>query len=122
MACLIIALPIYTADVFAAANEMNVVKYSGQDEVDGFFRISDSWQLEADAKIDGDEQITPDQVKINGLPFNSASCPAQETGFSRCSYDGDNFQIAPGSYSANFSLFSDHVRTVSHIGRTDNTL
>ncbi|MBD3248747.1 hypothetical protein GF336_01760 [Candidatus Woesearchaeota archaeon] len=81
---LIVCIPFYVADVYAAS--IDITRYSGEDEVDGFIRRNDRVYLEAIANIDQDEEITPEQLIINNkLEFDE--CVSHGLGEYRCSFE-----------------------------------
>ncbi|MEE9525996.1 MAG: hypothetical protein V3V78_05315 [Candidatus Woesearchaeota archaeon] len=105
MILIILAMPVYVSKAYAA-DELVVKKYSGDDNVDGYFQTYDRWLLEVDAKLDSDSTITAQQVKINGINFDS--CFAGTGGYTSCSYTGDYFGgVPPDTYPATFTLHSD---------------
>ncbi|MBU3941526.1 MAG: hypothetical protein KKF74_01290, partial [Nanoarchaeota archaeon] len=68
MVCIIIALPIYSASVFAGINNVGIF---GKDEVEGYRKKSDLTYVKADVSISGDDNILPNQVFFNDIQFNS---------------------------------------------------
>lgn len=116
--CLIIALPIYTADVFAIPS-LEVTSVSGEDGVQGYVTDYDKVIIEVDANVDNDE-VTPDQVKVNGFDFTS--CTAGLGGYD-CRYTSPSYNIAPGEYDFTIDLYSDTgtvLRTTETSVRVDN--
>ncbi|MBA3063951.1 hypothetical protein FP803_00770, partial [Candidatus Woesearchaeota archaeon] len=67
MVCIIIALPIYSASVFAGINNVGIF---GKDEVEGYRKKSDLTYVKADVSISGDDNILPNQVFFNDIQFN----------------------------------------------------
>ncbi len=102
-----IALPVYSADVFA---ELNVVRYSGEDNVTGFVKREDSLTIEVDASLEDDSNITSDQVYIETTPFSNPLCNSPG-----CTQLNGNFKcscISPflewdNSFAFDVKLFSD---------------
>ena len=64
MVLLILVLPIYVSKAYAATN-LNVTRYSGDDNANGYVNEYDRWIFEAEAEIEGDSEITPEQIIIN---------------------------------------------------------
>jgi len=68
MICMIVALPVYSASVFAGISNVSIF---GKDEVEGYRKGSDLTYVKADVSISGDEDINPEQVFFNDIKFNS---------------------------------------------------
>ena len=68
MAALMVALPIYSATVFAGI--VRVDASGGTDGIDGFIREEDWISFKVDLTITGDDDITPDQLLL--LPAGTA--------------------------------------------------
>jgi hypothetical protein len=78
--------------------------------------------IEALARIDGDTEISPSQVKVNGYAFNTCS-PYTVPGMFLCNYTTPYYSIAPGSWPLSITLSSDDsqlLTTVSTQISTDN--
>ncbi|MBU4493010.1 MAG: hypothetical protein KKA61_01445 [Nanoarchaeota archaeon] len=74
--CMIIALPVYSASVFAGINNVGIF---GKDEVEGYRKESDLTYVKADVSISGDDNILPNQIFFNDIKFNN--CRASEDYF-----------------------------------------
>ncbi len=101
---LVITLPFYSASTFAA---VNVVKNSGQANIDGFVDAqNDIWTLKVNAQIAG-LSITPLNVKINDLLFDS--CELGAAGSSDCTYTFDykKKSILESSYPLDITVLKD---------------
>ncbi|MBW2995969.1 hypothetical protein KY332_01580 [Candidatus Woesearchaeota archaeon] len=101
MILLILSLPIaYAATTF------EMTKYSGDKDVNGYFEEYDRWFLVANAEVDGDSEITPNQVKINKeFPFQE--CTRTAGNLFTCTYTGEYYTLPISTYPATFTLHSD---------------
>jgi len=68
MICMIVALPVYSASVFAGINNVGIF---GKDELQGYRKENDLTYVKADVSIAGDENILPSQVFFNDIQFNN---------------------------------------------------
>jgi len=100
---LILVLPMYSSNALAV-NQLTVTKYSGDDNVDGFFKTYDRVNLEVNANIDGDEDLTNTQLTVNGYDFTACSPGA---GTSVCTYTSPYYSNSPGTYPLKIDLLSD---------------
>ncbi len=102
---LIVCIPFYVADAYASS--LDVTKYSGEDEVDGFIKRRDSIMIEAIAGIEQDEEITPEQLIINNrLEFDE--CVPHVLGEYRCSFqEEEEYYRYADEVSIDISLFDD---------------
>ena len=103
--CIILALPIYTADVFAV-NQLVITKHSGSDNIEGFLKqTSDKAIFEVTANVDNDAELTADQVKVNGFDFVSCT---PGTGNYQCKFESPQYSvITPDTYPYTIELFTD---------------
>ena len=77
MAALVIAIPVYSASVYAGLSNLQV---RGADNVNGYVRQNDFVEIGVTASIDGDSEITASQVKIKNVrEFDS--CVSGVSGF-----------------------------------------
>jgi len=109
IAYLLIALPIYSADVFA--DYFNVTRYSGENNINGFVKREDTLNIEVEAQLDEDSDITADQVFIENNPFssqfcNSPGCTALNGNF-KCSCISPSLEWKD-AFAFDVKLFSDN--------------
>ncbi len=77
MICMIVALPVYSASVFAGISNVGVF---GEDGLKGYRKGYDFTYVNATVAVDGDDDITPDeQVFFNNIPFNTCRRLSNET-------------------------------------------
>lgn len=109
---LVISLPVVFAD------QLSVAKISGNDGVDGSVREEDSLVIDVEAQIEGDEAITPTQVKKcvenTCVPFQQ--CTPNENKF-LCRYTESKKQRLPVE-TATIRLFNDNGEVVSEASAT----
>jgi hypothetical protein len=72
IAVIIISLPIYTSNVYAATTA-TVTRNSGEDGVEDVMRTDDVWHLEVNAKVDG-WTVTPDHIFYDAAYHDFGSC------------------------------------------------
>lgn len=84
---LIVSLPFYVSDVYAQS--LNIVKNSGQDEVEGYLRKkNDIWTLQVEASVPS-ESVSPEQLILNNDPrFDFDTCVSTLGGY-LCTYTYD---------------------------------
>ena len=104
MILIILTLPFYISAAYAQTN-LEVRRYSGDDNVNGFFDRYDRWVLETTASVEGDSEITEDQVRING--FNMQDCSKISLGIYNCSFQSSYYTLAADTYTSKVELFSD---------------
>ena len=113
---LVIVLPVHSAQIFAT--ELYVTKVSGRDGINGYRKKLDETIITVRASIDGDNEITPEQikVKINDASGEYAfeSC-SKNKGYSSCTYRryGD-VTVAKHNYTLN--MYDDFDKIVSAVG------
>jgi len=105
MIFLILTLPFYISNVYAQT-QLTVTRYSGDAGVNGFFDSYDRWLLETTASVEGDPEITPNQVRVNGYSMQNCSeiSPAETY---KCTYESAYYSLAGGTYTSTVELFSD---------------
>jgi len=104
MICLVVMLPIYISTVIAQGYIIDV-KVSGIDNVDGYRKAFDVTKAYATVKIDGDDEVTPDQVKYGISHFGQ--CTPDVNNFSVCTYVSTEDYLSAGSQSFEIKLFDD---------------
>ena len=104
MILIILTLPFYISSAYAETN-LEVTRYSGDADVNGYFDSYDRWVLEAAATIDGDSTITTNQVKINDYDLQNCAKLANNTFV--CRYSSPYYSLEGGSYPSTVKLFSD---------------
>ncbi|MBW2978207.1 hypothetical protein KY331_05145 [Candidatus Woesearchaeota archaeon] len=104
MIIIILTLPFYISNAFAQT-QLTVTKHSGDAGINGFFDSYDSWSLETLASVDGDSEITPDQIKVNDFPMQD--CTEITPGSYTCNFESAYYSLAGGTYPSTVSLFSD---------------
>jgi len=104
---MIAALPVYSASVFAAINNVGIF---GKDDLEGYRRENDLTYVKADVSIPGDENILPGQVFFNDIQFNT------------CRSSGDYFacflaisknSLEPKKHSFTITLKDDSEKTAN---------
>ncbi len=96
-----IILIILMLPITIAANNINLVRFSGNDNGNGFIRSQDDLNVQAEVEIDGDAIITPDQVRFfdsqdpKGKEFQKCD-PVAGTSKFLCNYKEKD--AAPGKY------------------------
>jgi len=106
MVCMIIALPVYSASVFASINNVGIF---GNDEVEGYRKESDLTYVKADVSISGDDNIKPGQVFFNDIKFNN--CRASEDYFT-CILGINRNILEAKTHSFTIKLKDDSENTV----------
>ncbi len=106
MICMIIALPVYSASVFASINNVGIF---GKDEVEGYRKESDLTYVKADVSIPGDDNIKPEQVFFNDIKFNN--CRASEDYFT-CFLGINKNSLEAKTHSFTIKLKDDSEKTV----------
>ena len=106
MVCMIIALPVYSASVFASINNVGIF---GKDEVEGYRKESDLTYIKADVSISGDDNILPNQVFFNDIEFNN--CRASEDYFT-CILGINKNTLEAKTHSFTIKLKDDSENTV----------
>jgi hypothetical protein len=107
MIFLILALPFYISDAYAQ-NQLEVTRHSGDANVNGFFDSYDRWILEATARVENDQQITKNQVKVNNVSMQNCSVIDQATNTYKCTYASAYYSLTGGSYNSTVQLFGDN--------------
>lgn len=103
MIALIILIPVYSAN--AIATSFSVYTISGKDGVNGYRRQDDKTLITAQADLDGDSDITPNQVRFG--TDNFSNCVNVGGGLFQCSYSSTQFPITPKSYTVTLYLWND---------------
>jgi hypothetical protein len=101
IAALIIMLPIYSAEVYAA--NVNIAQSHGTDKLSGFLDgEGDVWTVKAIANLDDGEEVSPEMVKLKiaGQKFDFSSC-ATSIGGHECSIEKD--------FSQGFANSGQHI-------------
>jgi len=101
MVCMIIALPIYSASVFAGINNVGIF---GNDYLEGYRKENDLTYVEANVSISGDEDITSEQISFNDINFND--CKAYEDYF-KCVLGINRNVLEPKKHSFTIKLKDD---------------
>ncbi|MDO8740923.1 MAG: hypothetical protein Q7J54_05125 [Candidatus Woesearchaeota archaeon] len=120
MMALIILIPVYSAN--AIATSFSVYTISGKDGVNGYRRYDDQTLITAQAELDGDSDITPNQVRFGTDSFST--CVNIGGGIFQCSYSSLQFAITPKSYTVSLYLWNDtnvSLSTASSEITVDNT-
>lgn len=109
---LVVSLPVVFAD------QLSVTKISGNDGIDGSVREEDALTIDVEAQIEGDDTITPLQVKKcvenTCVPFQQ--CTPNENKF-LCRYTESKKQRLPVE-TATIKLFNDNGEVVSEASAT----
>ncbi len=105
MICMIAALPIYSAGVFASINNVGIF---GNDELEGYRKENDVTYVKADVSIAGDENILPSQVFFNDIQFNN--CRASNDYFT-CFLGINKNTLEPKKHSFTITLKDDSEKT-----------
>ncbi|MFC1749309.1 hypothetical protein ACFL2V_10935 [Pseudomonadota bacterium] len=102
--------------VFASAGTfIKDVRVWGAAEIDDFIGPYDNFNVELVVNIDGDTEITLDQVELGDYGINPASCAPVTDGF-KCIYQGSSGSgFLSGGYSMSIYLFDDAHVLVSNI-------
>jgi len=86
MICLIITIPIYVSNVYAAG--LSNIKVYGKDGVEGYIKDGDTVTIEADSQVSGDTDVNAAQNRLGGqgvctagLPFDSCTDPDKDGKF-----------------------------------------
>jgi len=111
--CMIIALPVYSASVFAGINNVGIF---GQDELDGFRRENDLTYVQADVTIPGNESVTPEQIFFNDIEFNM--CRPSEDNYSKCFLGISKSILKPKTYSFTIRLKNNSGNTIDIYANT----
>lgn len=120
MIALIILIPVYSAN--AIATSFSVYTISGKDGVNGYRKYDDQTLITAQAELDGDSDITPNQVRFGTDSFST--CVNIGGGIFQCSYASLQFSVTPKSYSVSLYLWNDtniSLSTASSEITVDNT-
>ncbi|HLC74841.1 MAG TPA: hypothetical protein VJH88_03215 [Candidatus Nanoarchaeia archaeon] len=84
MIALVLSMPVYSAQALAAS--LQVQRNSGTDTVGGFVDAAgDTWTLQVLAQLDAGEQVTRENVRVNGVPFGK--CENQQGLGQVCTYE-----------------------------------
>ncbi len=105
--CMIIALPVYSASVFAGINNVGIF---GNDEVEGYRKESDLTYVQADVAISGNESVTPEQIFFNDIAFNT--CRLSEDNYSQCFLGISKNILEPKRHSFIIRLKNDSGNTI----------
>jgi hypothetical protein len=110
MICLIITLPIYVSNAYAAG--LTNIKIRGGDGVEGYIKDGDTVVIEADSQISGDTSISVDQNRYGGsgicsqgMPFDSCVDPDKDGNF-HCSISLDTTGWVLNHPRHKFDIFS----------------
>jgi hypothetical protein len=108
MIMLVITLPMYSASVFASSITLDNIR--GGDDISGFRGRVDVTQLDVDASVDGDTQISPNQIRtfVNGAgPFLVFDTCADTGDPSRCT-SSQQTVLPSGVFTYEVQLFDDN--------------
>ncbi len=121
IACVMIQLMVFLPFVSAQQSLFLVTKFSGNDNIDGFARGIDSFQIVANARIPGETQVSRDQVRLfSGTSLVSlfSSCSQQAgTDFFTCVYN-QSLTGGLGSQQYRVALLRDDGSTVDSVTKT----
>lgn len=117
MAFLVVCIPLYVADAYAVT-EMNLIKHSGNKNIEGYLETRDILTVHVDASIDGDN-VTADQIKLNGYVFTN--CGSSFPGYLRCIYTLDS-SFRPGTFPVIIKLYDDNGNDLNKDILTDFTI
>jgi hypothetical protein len=109
---LILALPIYSASVFASINNVGVF---GKDNINGYRRQDDLTYAKADVSIIGDDDIDAEQVFFNDNQFSN--CKASGDYFT-CVLGLNKNNLEPKTHSFTISLKDDSGKTAGSYAGT----
>jgi len=110
MILLVVFLPIYASDAYAAAS-LDIVKISGSDGIDGYMRGTDQIEITAVAKISDSEDVTPQKLRVyldtysTYTFFQVCDLISGSTSEYNCTYTGNVFGAA-GSHTYSARLFA----------------
>jgi len=114
MICMIIALPVYSASVFASINNVGIF---GEDGLKGYRKGYDFTYVNATVAIDGDDDITPDkQVFFNNIPFNT--CRGLPNEYFMCFLGIKKETLESKTYLFNITLKDDSENVVGMYANT----
>lgn len=106
---LIFSLPLQSAVAFAEIRKAGV---HGIDNIDGYRRtLKDRTIIEAEARLSGDTDITPEQLRINarGRITQFRECAKMPDGFTKCTYSTspNSLEDEAKAYQFTVQLYSD---------------
>lgn len=109
MFVLILSLPLHSALVFAEIRKATV---HGSDNINGYRRtLNDKTIIEAEAKLSGDTDITPNQLRIaaEGRTTQFKECTKVSDGYARCTYstNPNSLEDPAKVYPFSVQLYSD---------------
>jgi len=105
MVWLTITIPLFSATVSAAS--LSQIGAAGKDGIPGIVRLQDQVSITANAAIDGDAQITSDQVKLSLFSTELAmECTISGECAATFPQDGERIFSASNKYS--IKLYNDH--------------
>ncbi|MDO8660565.1 MAG: hypothetical protein Q7K43_01630, partial [Candidatus Woesearchaeota archaeon] len=121
VAAIMIQLLLFLPFVSAQQSLFLVTKFSGNDNIEGFARGVDSFQIVANARIPGESQIGRDQVRLfsgSSLVSFFSSCNQQAgTEFFTCVYN-QSLSGGLGSQSYRIALLRDDGSQVDSVTKT----
>lgn len=106
---LVLSLILNSAVVMAGLSNQRVY---GIDNVNGYLRETDNGKVDVDAEIEGDDEITPNQVKLSD-EYEFTSC-SNINGKFNCIYDFTFTNSPAKSYGVDISLYEDSGAKVDH--------
>jgi len=100
MILLIVNIPFVMGDTY-----IKDLSATGSDGLDGYRKAYDQTVLEAFVKIDGDDSISPEQVKYGMLIFSQCA-PAADDYF-KCTYRSPMTSLKAGQFPLQITVFTD---------------
>ncbi|HDD70781.1 MAG TPA: hypothetical protein ENF94_01320, partial [Candidatus Woesearchaeota archaeon] len=111
IAIFMVFLTVFMPIAFAQGTaDLEVTKYSGDNGVDGYANPAGNLNIEANAVIDWEDQISNDQVKICLINDNQ-QIPCRERGnwlnFDSCVEEGDHFKC---TFTTPLNIYEDDLK------------